>query len=66
MPTLDKVGGGKPREKSKTITVGLPKSNPNIKTDIDAELDQGWHIATSFYDVQRDEVRIIFTKPKRN
>ena len=58
--------GGREKEKSKTITIGLPKSNPNIKTDIDAELDSGWHIATSFYDTVRDEVRIVFTKPKRN
>jgi hypothetical protein len=64
--TLDKRGDNKPKEKSKVITIALPKSNPNMKTDIDAELDNGWHIATSFYDTSRDELRIIFTKPKRN
>ena len=54
------------KQKSKTITIGLPKSNPNIKTDIDAVLDDGWQIATSFYDSTRDEARIVFTKPKRD
>lgn len=64
--SLNKIGGGRQKDKSKTITIALPKSNPNIKIDIDAELDNGWHIATSFYDSSRDEVRIVFTKPKRN
>ena len=64
--SLNKIGGGRQKDKSKTITVSLPKSNPNLKIDIDAELDNGWHIATSFYDSTRDEVRIVFTKPKRN
>jgi len=65
MGTLDSAGQRR-KEKSKLITISLPKSNPNIKTDIDAELDNGWHIASSFYDSVRDDVRIIFTKPKRN
>jgi len=64
--SLNKVGGGRQKDKSKTITIGLPKSNPNIKTDIDAELDDGWHIAGVWYDSGRDEVRYTFTKPKRN
>jgi hypothetical protein len=53
------------KQASKAITIGLPKSNPNIKTDIDAELNNGWRIATSFYDSTRDELRVIFTRPKR-
>jgi hypothetical protein len=53
-------------EKSRVITISLPRSNPNMKSDIDAELDNGWHIQTSFYDTSRDELRIIFVKPKRN
>lgn len=64
MGTLDTVGQRR-KEKSKTITVSLPRSNPNIKTDIDAELDNGWHIAGVWYDSSRDEVRYTFTKPKR-
>lgn len=53
-------------EKSKLITIALPMSNPNIKSAIDTELGNGWHIATSFYDSSRDEVRFVFVKPKRN
>lgn len=66
MGSLNKSGASRPVEKSKTITIALPKSNPNIKTDIDAELDNGWHIAGVWYDSSRDEVRYTFTKPKRN
>jgi len=64
--SLNKTGGGREKEKSKTIKIPLPKSNPNIKTDIDAELDAGWHIETSVYDSTREDLIIIFTKPKRN
>lgn len=64
--SLNKIGGGRQKDKSKTIKIGLPKSNPNIKTDIDAELDNGWHIATSVYDSTREDLIIVFTKPKRN
>lgn len=63
--SLNKAGG-RNIEKSKTITISLPQSNPNIKTDIDAELDNGWHIAGVWFDSGRDEVRYTFTKPKRN
>jgi len=66
MGSLNKAGAGKAREKSKTITISLPANNNTVKTDIDAELDNGWHIVSSFYDSSRDSVRIIFTKPKRN
>ena len=66
MPTLDKGQKENVIHKSKTITIALPKSNPNIKTDIDAELDNGWHIQSSWYDSSRDEVRYTFTTPKRN
>jgi len=64
--SLGKRGDNKPKEKSKLITISLPANNNVFKTDIDAELDNGWHIASSFYDSSRDNVRIIFTKPKRN
>lgn len=66
MGSLNKQGGGKPKEKSKLITIALPANNNVFKTDIDAELNNGWHIADCFYDSSRDNVRIIFTKPKRN
>ena len=56
----------KRREKSKVIKIALPRSNPNIKSDIDAELDSGWHIATSMHLPVTDEVLIIFTRPKRD
>ena len=58
--------GGKQHEKSKVIRFDLPRTNPNIKSDIDAELDNGWHIATSFHLPTTDQVVIVFTKPKRN
>ena len=64
--SLNKEGGGKVNEKSKVIKIALPRSNPNIKSDIDAELDNGWHIATSFHLPTTDQVVIVFTKPKRN
>jgi len=54
------------KQKSKTVTIGLPMSNPNIKTEIDAALGDGWQIATSWYDSSRDEVRYTFIKPKRD
>jgi hypothetical protein len=64
--SLNKIGGGREKEKSKILRLNLPISNPNIKTAIDAELDDGWHIATSMYMVTDDKILIIFTKPKRN
>ena len=68
--SLDKVGGGKANEKSKVLRITLPRSNPNIKADIDAELDNGWHLsggATFFTDTDGDtKLLFIFTKPKRN
>jgi hypothetical protein len=66
MPTLDKEGGGKLIEKSKILRISLPRSNPNIKSDIDAQLDNGWHIQTSMYLQDDNDLLIIFTKPKRN
>ena len=64
--SLDKIGGGRAKEKSKTITISLPANNSTVKTAIDAELDNGWHIAGVWYDSSRDDVRYTFTKPKRN
>ena len=58
--------GGRLKEKSKILRIALPRSNPNIKADIDAELDDGWHIATSMYMATDNDLLIIFTKPKRN
>lgn len=53
------------KEVSKVTTISLPRSNPNMKDDINAELNNGWHIAASIYDSSRDEIRIIFTRPKK-
>ena len=65
--SLGKRGSGKPIEKSKILRITLPRSNPNIRDDINAELDNGWHIATSMYfNDGSDRLLIIFTKPKRN
>ena len=64
--SLNKVGGGRGKDKSKVISIDLPANNASMKTAIDAELDNGWHIATCFYDSTREKARIIFTKPKRN
>ena len=50
-----------PKEVSKCITIALPKSNPNMRDLINTELDNGWHLATSFYDTTWDELRIVFT-----
>ena len=58
--------GGRLREKSKILRIALPRSNPNIKADIDAELDAGWHIATSMYMATDNDLLIIFTRPARN
>ncbi len=66
MGSLNKAGAGKAREKSKTITISLPANNNAVKTAIDNELDNGWHIAGVWYDSSRDDVRYTFTKPKRN
>ena len=64
--SLDKKDGQRLREKSKILRIALPRSNPNIKADIDAELDSGWHIATSMYMATDNDLLIIFTRPARN
>jgi hypothetical protein len=67
--SLNKIGGGRQIDKSKVLRITLPRSNPNIKSDIDAELDSGWHLAggpTFFTDGGDDKLLFIFTKPKRN
>ncbi len=68
MKSLDKIGGGREHEKSKMLRITLPRSNPNIKSDIDAVLDDGWHIATSdtFINGGDTQILYVFTKPKRN
>lgn len=64
--SLDKLGGGRQKEKSKVITVDLPANNGVVKTAIDDELNGGWHVAALFHDTIRDKLRVVFTKPKRN
>ena len=64
--SLNKVGGGRQKDKSKVISIDLPANNAAVKTAIDDELDNGWHISTSIYDSTREKWRIVFTKPKRN
>ena len=58
--------GSRQKEKSKVIAIDMPSNNNVVENAIDNELDKGWHIATSFYDVGREKLRVIFTKPKRN
>jgi hypothetical protein len=65
--SLDKVGGGRQKEKSKILRITLPRSNSNIKSDIDAELDNGWHIASCVhFNDGSDRLLYTLTKPKRN
>ena len=66
--SLNKIGGGRANEKSKVLRITLPRTNPNIKSDIDAELDKGWHLAGGpvYWDDGDDNLLFIFTKPKRN
>ena len=54
------------KEKSKMLRITLPRSNPNIKSDIDAELDLGWHIASCvFFNDGSDRLLCTFVKPKK-
>ena len=67
MGTLDSTGDTRTKEKSKMLRITLPRSNPNIKSDIDAELDNGWHIATCVhFNDGSDKLLYTFVKPKRN
>ena len=50
---------------SKVLKISLPRTGPLMKDDINTVLNDGWHIAASYYDTSRDEVRFIFTRPKR-
>ena len=68
--SLDKIGGGRGKEKSKILRITLPRSSPNIKDDIDAELNNGWHLVgppTLLPDEGSvGKLLFVFTKPKRN
>jgi hypothetical protein len=65
--SLNKLGGGRENEKSKILRINLPLSNPNIKTAIDDELDNGWHIVSSTYiGESANQIIYVLTKPKRN
>ena len=65
--SLNKSGGGRAREKSRILRITLPRSNPNIRDDIDAILDNGWHIASCVhFNDGSDRLLYTFTKPKRN
>ena len=66
--SLNKQGGRGPIEKCKMLRITLPRTNPNIKSDIDSILDDGWHIAScvSFVDGADTEILYTFVKPKRN
>ena len=50
---------------SRVLKVSLPRSGPDMRSDINAVLDEGWMLLASYYDSSRDEVRFIFTRPKR-
>jgi hypothetical protein len=68
MGSLNKGIGTRQKEKSKILRITLPRSNPNIKSDIDTELDDGWHIAGGpvHFNDGSDRLLIVFTKPKKN
>jgi hypothetical protein len=67
MASLDKGNDRNVIHKSKVLRITLPRSNANIKSDIDAELDNGWRYEsmTHFNDGD-DKLLVVFTKPKRN
>ena len=50
---------------AKVLKIDLPRSGPLMKDDINTVLADGWLLMTSYYDSSRDEVRFIFTRPKR-
>ena len=50
---------------SRVLKIELPRSGPLMKDDINAILALGWILSTSYYDSTRDEVRFIFTRPKK-
>jgi len=50
---------------SRVLKVALPRTGPLMKDDINDVLAEGWILATSYYDSSRDEVRFIFTRPKK-
>jgi hypothetical protein len=73
MGSLNKGIGQRQKEKSKILRIHLPRSNPNIKIDLDAELDDGWHIASCITFIEPSgtnsgDTAILYTlvKPKRN
>lgn len=51
--------------KSKILRISLPRSNPNIKADIDAELDNGWYLSTTTYLQADNDLLFVFTRPAR-
>ena len=66
--SLDDKQGNRQVEKAKVIKITLPKSNPNIKSDVDAELDNGWHLTGGpavYHDGTNNILLYTFVKPKR-
>ena len=65
--SLDKIGGNRVKEKCKMLRITLPRSNPNIRDDINAELDNGWHIACCVHFNDGSDILLYtLTKPKRS
>jgi hypothetical protein len=65
MGSLNKGVGQRQIEKSKILRITLPRSNPNIKSDIDAELNNGWHIASCVhFNDGSDRLLYTLVKPK--
>lgn len=54
-----------PKMVSRVLKIGLPQNGPTMKSNIDTIMEDGWILVTSYYDTSRDEVRFIFTRPKR-
>jgi hypothetical protein len=67
MGSLNKANKDNRKRKSKVLRITLPRSNPNIKSDIDAELDNGWQYESmTHFNDGSDRLLVVFTKPTRN
>ena len=62
--SLNKKGNNYTKQVSKIIRMSLPKSNANIKSNIDSELNKGWRISSSMYLATDNDLLIIFTRPR--
>jgi hypothetical protein len=67
MGTLDGSNENNITRVSKVLRITLPRTNPNIKADIDAELADGWRYQSmTHFNDGSDRLLVIFTRPKKN